>query len=82
MNPSEEKALDALNVLGAAWRGDWSEFDGRTLRDQLYSWRALMERALNGEMKDNEPEEWLKTEGICPRCASWREWCSNPEHWS
>lgn len=24
-----------LQALGSAWRGDWSDFDGRTLRDQL-----------------------------------------------
>jgi hypothetical protein len=24
-----------LNALGQYWRNDWSDFDGRTLRDQL-----------------------------------------------
>ncbi len=24
-----------MTALGAAWRGDWSDFDGRQLRDQI-----------------------------------------------
>jgi hypothetical protein len=36
-------SLDALMALGEAYRGDWSEFDGRQLRRELYSWRELHE---------------------------------------
>lgn len=28
-------AIDALTSISAGWRADWSDFDGRTLRDQL-----------------------------------------------
>lgn len=31
MTDSAAHSLAALNAVKAAWRGDWSEFDGRTL---------------------------------------------------
>lgn len=37
--------LQCLNALGSAWREDWSDFDGRTLRDQLDE----ITHVLNGE---------------------------------
>lgn len=77
-----EQALNALSALGSAWRGDWNDFDGRTLRDQLDSWQALMRRALAGEMLEGEAEAWMRSEYICPVCRSWHEWCSEKAaHW-
>ena len=32
MLPATRKAI---KELASAWRGDWNDFDGRTLRDQL-----------------------------------------------
>lgn len=68
-------ALGALTKLGGAWRNDWSDFDGRTLRDQIYSWRTLMEKALRGELEEGEVERWLACERICPQCGSWEGSC-------
>lgn len=75
MNALETHALDALSSLGSAWRGDWSDFDGRTLRAQLNSWMALMERTLAGETTGEEIATWIELQGICPRCHSWWEHC-------
>ena len=49
--------LQCLNALGSAWRNDWSDFDGRTLRDQLDD-IALV---LNGEStyKDFLEDNWI-----------------------
>lgn len=30
-----QAAQNALSAIGGRWRADWSDFDGRTLRDQL-----------------------------------------------
>jgi hypothetical protein len=72
------EALDALSAVGSAWRGDWSNFDGRTLRDQIDGWRRLMERAMAGECESGEADAWLNVQGICPLCG-WREYCFAPD---
>ena len=43
---NKEEAIKCLNALGEAWRGDWNDFDGRTLRDQL----GEIASVLNGHM--------------------------------
>lgn len=43
------QALDHLTALGGCWRGDWSDFDGRTLRAQLADIRSIIEAAAQGE---------------------------------
>ena len=35
MEKNIEEAKKCLTALGSAWRGSWSDFDGRTLRSQL-----------------------------------------------
>ena len=65
----EEHALDALAAVGQSWRGDWSDFDGRTLRDQLNSWIATVRLA------DADWKAWLDGWGICPECHSFTEHC-------
>ena len=37
--------LREMRAVGAAWRMDWSDFDGRTLRDQLNDIAEWAERA-------------------------------------
>ena len=47
-----------LRALGQAWRNDWSEFDGRQLRDQL---DAIANFAVDTEAQDcNVGTDWLK----------------------
>ncbi len=79
MTAAVEAALDALTALGSAIRGDWSEFDGRTLRDQIGSWRGLYERADRGELSTTEAHDWLRAWGVCPVDQCWREHCDSRE---
>lgn len=53
------KVSDALRKLGAAWRHDWSGFDGRTLRDQL----DLAADALDKGEEIDPDLDW----GVCPK---------------
>lgn len=50
------------DLLGACWRGDWMDFDGRTLRAQL-------------EDLDWEPNRFAISIGACIDCRSWTEHC-------
>lgn len=43
------KGLECLNDLGEQWRGDWSDFDGRTLRDQLDDIAEIIRRECRGD---------------------------------
>lgn len=59
----------ALDTLGEAWRGDWSMFDGRTLRWQLNQLsKALRQEEFNYRV-------WAAEQDICPACQSWTEHC-------
>ena len=40
-----DTVLREMRAYGAAWRIDWSHFDGRTLRDQLDDLAAWAEKA-------------------------------------
>lgn len=62
----------ALAGLGQAWRGDWSDFDGRTLRHQLDQLRAAL--------KDPafDATRWLTLAGICPEHHCWFLHCDGP----
>lgn len=67
---NSDKVAEALVILGEAYRGDWSNFDGRTLRDELYD---LSKALLSNESFDLEV--WYKTEYLCPHCQSFLEHC-------
>ena len=56
----------ALRMLGAAYRGDWSDFDGRTLRHQLEELARFIEHPDDFELKC-----WAEVEGICMTCYGW-----------
>lgn len=62
------QAKSALTHLGQAWRGDWSEFDGRTLRAQLDDLSLILDgkRTL---------AQFLAGCGICPDHSCWPEHC-------
>lgn len=53
---NREAVVSAMHALGAAWRGDWSDFDGRTLRDQL----GVLEDAL----RPNAPATTARALGL------------------
>lgn len=59
-----------MGALGTAWRGDWSMFDGRTLRDQLDE----LSEALTEDV-DFSWEHWLASWGICCVHKCWAEYC-------
>lgn len=54
------KRDELLKELGQAWRGDWSDFDGRTLRAQLNNWLDLPE-----EVTPDEAHRYRESEGLC-----------------
>ena len=41
--------LREMTAVGHGWRHDWSDFDGRTLRDQLNRIRKWAEHAVTSE---------------------------------
>lgn len=56
------EAQKALQAIGDRWRHDWSEFDGRTLRDQINSWiKEVNEGTTNWD-------SWLIDWDICAKC--------------
>lgn len=61
----------ALEAIGEAYRGDWSLFDGRTLRSQL----EVIARALDEPM---QIEELCDRIGVCGEHKCWPEHC--PPH--
>ena len=61
-----EQAKKCLQALGNAWRGDWLDFDGRTLRSQLDD----IEKVLDGKMTY---ETFLKSNGINSETLYWEE---------
>ena len=63
----------ALAGLGNAWRGDWSDFDGRTLRAQL----GGVETILRAEDPQDAADRWLMGNGVCREHACWPEHCPN-----
>jgi hypothetical protein len=58
----------ALSAIAARWRGDWSEFDGRTLRDQLAQVTRLfdlppnraLEEAAEIKAENEEANSWFE----------------------
>lgn len=65
------KKNDLLIELGGCWRGDWSDFDGRTLRDQLDDWVGMKETK-------KEFTEFRKRWGMCSHGnGHWAEYCAS-----
>lgn len=64
--PKIAETKKCLHVLGEAWRGDWNNFDGRTLRDQLNEIILVIDGKLTSEefMENNEIIEDNKYKGI------------------
>ena len=67
-----QKIGQALKMLGAAYRSDWSDFDGRTLRMQLDE----LAEYLSGKVSAFDLEGWAVMVGICPVEGGWTENCS------
>lgn len=57
-----EIVLREMTAYGIAYRTDWSEFDGRTLRDQLDDIEKWAKKALdsNDEIGYTEGTDFLK----------------------
>lgn len=62
----------ALELLGEAWRGDWIDFDGRTLRLQL---NELVEYLRDDKLKF-DLRHWAFCLTICMESKGWAEHCS------
>jgi hypothetical protein len=66
----------AMVALGAAYRGDWSDFDGRTLRAQL---DELSDVLRDGTWHAGRPfhlQAWAAVTGLCIPCGAWTEHCT------
>jgi hypothetical protein len=70
-----EKVAGAMEALGQAWRGDWSFFDGRTLRNQMEELAKMVRAASAGEPMTGPVASFIAVNGICTRCGSWLEYC-------
>lgn len=75
-NTETLKSLACLRALGAAYRGDWSNFDGRTLRDQLDEASAIIAKEARGEKITVDVVGFMTTNGICGCGMSWVENCN------
>lgn len=62
------QARSALTFLGTAWRLDWSDFDGRTLRAQLDDISAILEGRRTSD-------QFLAGASICASHSCWLESC-------
>jgi hypothetical protein len=71
------EVIRAIEAVGQAWRGDWSDFDGRTLRHQLNELCGLMESALAGEDVKEAVAGFYASTSICPQCHGWTEHCQH-----
>lgn len=74
MSENSEVVARALRALGEAWRGDWADCDGRTIRHELDTLAVCL-----------APGAAPVTYGrlcidlnVCPENRCWPEWC--PEH--
>jgi hypothetical protein len=68
-------SLSALAALGSAYRGDWSEVDGRTIRAQLDEIADLVRAEVRGEDMRARLAGFYAANHICPRCQSWTDHC-------
>jgi hypothetical protein len=66
-----QPVAEALGLLGAAYRGDWLDFDGRTLRAQLDELAA----ALTAD-EPFDVRRWAASSSICTEARSWAEHCT------
>lgn len=71
MSDENEGALTALQHLGWAWRGDWSNFDGRMLRDEIDSWVAMFREGATPEAVS----DWRASCGLCQTEGHWTYHC-------
>lgn len=65
------KLATVLRGLGAAYRSDWSEFDGRTLFHQL----TEVARALESPSGPLSVRATLESLGVCVRHHQWADRC-------
>jgi len=73
-----------LDELGAAYRRDWSGFDGRTLRSQLQRITERLRADGNAPLSNKEALEFRVDFGLCEKGHG--QWwnncyeCNEPEH--
>ena len=70
MEENVKAVAEALQLLGTAYRMDWSDFDGRTLRSQLDDLAGCLTSG-----KEFDIQSWAAGVGICPVNRSWDNDC-------
>lgn len=70
---TRQEVATALHALGQAYRGDWSDVDGRTIRRQL--------NGLADALTDGHPFSASAWAGgwLCIECQTWDEHCDCAE---
>lgn len=68
-----QEVQTAMNLLGSAWRGDWTTFDGRTLRSQLDE----LSVALSGVPRTFDGAIWAQEWNICSEHECWMRNCED-----
>ena len=70
---STENIAAALNEYGQAMRGDWSQVDGRSVRDQMEEFSSAVE---GGEESAWTMQQWRQSLGVCPDGGGhWNYYC-------
>lgn len=72
MSDNREAVAGALAALGSAYRGDWSQVDGRTTRDEMNGLAA----ALAADSDPTTLEALCLELGVCPVERCWYEHCT------
>lgn len=75
MSTQPDAGLSCLSALGAAYRGDWSDFDGRSLRAQLDEVDRIIRQEVAGEDVARSVAGFYAGNNICARCQSWNSYC-------
>ena len=64
-------ALALAGEIGRAWRGDWSDFDGRTLRAEMDELSKIADGS-------ETPEQYRAMNGLCPLGGGhWVDYCGD-----
>jgi hypothetical protein len=69
--PMPEAGLACLAALGTAYRGDWSDMDGRALRSQLNEIDTIIRDEIAGNDVTALVDGFYAGNGICRSCHSW-----------
>ncbi len=72
MSGEQTQTRRVLTAIGAAYRGDWSDFDGRSLKAQLAKAAEIADLEVDGGATEaKRAADALLEDWICEDCMSW-----------